>query len=349
MIAAWRHYREPDTSMSLTLAEDTGRRQAFKTLRDTIADIVHHLEPKTITCLGAGVLNDIPYRDMLQNGTEITLVDWFPNRVEHGIKHSLIQNNENGKPNCAYCALDPKVAKAYCHNFTNTENNPTDVCTRYLGDASGKAVCTTFKQGTEPTILDGDVTQGFATAFAAQITEKIKTFKGWRQAIKGATHLAHQIKDKKSTLEIPDSSMDFVTSSMLVSQFEHEPYDLFSNRSHIQLGEPTPRDERRLAAPMEKLRSDLFATQFERHCDEISRILRPEGHCFMAFELFHRNIDNEWFLVPEILDTLANITGTLAFDFDLLPPDQGMIRLNPINRPSMIMCMILKPALKTTN
>ena len=322
-----------------------GRRQAFAPLRDAIADVALGLEPKTVACLGAGLLNDIPYLSLVRAGAEITLVDWLPGLVEYGLVHSLIQRDGNDGPDCTYCALESEAAQTYCRNFKNAGNTGDGgVCAHYREDPSGLPVCAAYERGTKPAILDADITQGYATAFASRVFDEIKDLTSWRQALKFASNLTRQLKDSRSVLDLPDASMDFVTSSMLASQFEHEPYEYFSRQVIERMGPPAPQEERRLAKPLEKVRSSLFAAQFERHCDEIRRILRPRGRCFMAFELFHKGSRDEWFLVREMHDALAAITGPLTFDFDLLPPKRCMIRVNPNDRPSMVLCLILKPA-----
>lgn len=345
MVTAWKEYCSVNTPLHLALAGEIGRAQAFAPLRDAIAEVALGLRPKTVACLGAGLLNDIPYWDLVRSGAEITLVDWLPALVEHGLAHSQIQWDENDDPDCAYCALDPVTTRAYCRNFKNPVSpGDSGVCAHYRQDSSGRPVCSAYERGTKPCVLDADVTQGFATAFADRVFEEIDGLTSWRQALKVAANLTRQLKANRSVLDLADASMDFVTSSMLASQFEHEPYDYFSRQVMEHLGPPAAREERRLSAPLEKVRSALFAAQFERHCDEIRRILRPRGRCFMAIELFHKGSADDWFLVREMHDALAAITGPLAFDFDLLPPERCMIRVAPNDRPTMVLCLILKPA-----
>lgn len=61
-------------------------------------------------------------------------------------------------------------------------------------------------------------------------------------------------------------------SSMVVSQFDHEPYAFFSKLVTLQFGSCLWAEEEQLRPLMEKLRSELFRLQVEGHVREIHRL-----------------------------------------------------------------------------
>ena len=146
-------------------------------------------------------------------------------------------------------------------------------------------------------------------------------------------------------LDIADASVDLVTSSMVLSQFEHEPYDYLAHQAAERIGPPRPRDEKKLRPVLESLRGTLVAGQVERHLDEIARILAPDGRCFMSFELFHFDpAVDRWFMVREMHDALARITQRFRFDFDTAPAEDGVMRFENRGRHSLVHSFLLAPA-----
>jgi hypothetical protein len=91
--------------------------------------------------------------------------------------------------------------------------------------------------------------------------------------------LARKAKEPLEPLDLADGSVDFITASMLISQFEAEPYRYFSNLACETLGAPSAAEEKRLNGSMEALRSYLLTTQIDRLGQEIHRLLAPNGRC----------------------------------------------------------------------
>ena len=58
------------------------------------------IPPRSVACLGAGVLSDIPYRRLIECGGAVHLVDWLPGVCQSGIKHSIIEIGDDN-PACA--------------------------------------------------------------------------------------------------------------------------------------------------------------------------------------------------------------------------------------------------------
>ena len=113
---------------------------------------------------------------------------------------------------------------------------------------------------------------------------------------------------------------------MLLSQFEHEPYDYFSRQVAARLGPPSAREENRLHQTLEKLKNDLLLNQIAAHCEEVARILAPDGRFFVAFELFHYDPARDaWFMVPEMHAALGRLAHHFNFDFAALPPADSIV------------------------
>ena len=158
-----------------------------------------------------------------------------------------------------------------------------------------------------------------------------------------AADLARRVRRHRSSLSIADASVDLVTSSMLVSQFEHEPYGYFSEQTARRLGRPDADQARRLRPAMERLRSTLFAAQVERHCDEIRRILAPGGLCFMSIEMFHRDPDHQhWFAVREMPAVIAQLSEHFCFNFDVIGEADCLTRFQTDRSPSLVFSFVLE-------
>lgn len=88
--------------------------------------------------------------------------------------------------------------------------------------------CPTFDKGALPVTNCEDVTGGYAESFARRIGRTLQGVQSWRKAIERTVTLARKVRGTQR-LSLPSGSVDLVTSSMVVSQFEHEPYQ-FSSR-----------------------------------------------------------------------------------------------------------------------
>jgi hypothetical protein len=166
----------------------------------------------------------------------------------------------------------------------------------------------------------------------------------WRQAFKRATALAQRLRGQRSALSIPDRSVDLIISSMVLSQFEHEPYDYFATQVAGLLGEPSAHEKTHLRPVMEKLRSMLLFNQIEGHCAEIARMLTPNGRCFLAFELFHRAADDRhWHMASEMHGALQQIARHFAFDFDGIPEPVVDTRFEAMSGRSAVYHFLLAP------
>lgn len=145
-------------------------------------------------------------------------------------------------------------------------------------------------------------------------------------------------------ISIPDGNVEFVTSFLVVSQFDHEPYNYLTSQAAEMIGPPTQREERVMHDSMELLRSILLGSQVERHCREIRRILAPGRCCYMVFELFHVvPAGKHWFLVDGASRTLDVIARHFHFDFDMIPEDRLETRFQSSDTPSLVCSFVLQP------
>ena len=317
-------------------------------LSAAIRRLIERLEPASIACLGAGMLNDIPYDALIGSGAEIHLVDWLPQLVESGVARSIIACDPNGTPRCLYCydgdgagGADPRV---FCRNFVAEGRAETEqVCDNFEAAPGDPATCRAFVRGDCPRVHGADVTGGYASEFGRAIGAAVGQAKSWRHAFKQAGAVSDRARRHRSSLAIPDGGMALVTSSMVISQFEHEPYDYFSKVATERLGLPTPQEERRLAPNVEILRDRLVAVQIDRHLAEIARIMAPDGRCFLAFETMHRaRDDREWFVVPQMHDALTAIARQFDFDFEALPAAESTMELDMVTGRSIVQAYALR-------
>ncbi len=318
-------------------------REDYSGLRQVISRLATDLRPRSVACLGAGVLNDIPYRELVASGAAIHLVDWLPGIVDVGIAQSIIAASTPENPSCAYCALAVDDAQAFCQGYHASSNGAGGVCDGFAPTTENDAGCAAFQRGSRPMVHYRDATGGYASSFARQVPDSLADAGTWKQAMGCAGKAARRARRQTTPLDIPDGSIDLITSSMLISQFDKEPYTYFSRQAASRLGKPTDRDERQLQSTTEALRFELFTAQAERHCDEIKRIMAPGGRCLFAFEMFQRDAaDDGWFLVRECHAALEIMESRFAFDFDALSPRDMITRVEVGAEPSLVQVFLVR-------
>jgi len=288
--------------------------------RAAIEAIVETLEPGVVACLGADVLNDIPYQTLIEGGAKLYLVDWLAGAPDFGIAHSIIEPANGRGARCLYCRLAETDPRSFCLSYREPPAKDVGTCSAFVPSAEAPLTCLAFRRGKRPNIHIQDVTGGYATAFGEGVPAALRDVTSWRQAFRRAIALAGRVRKQAAPLDIPDGSVDLVISSMVLSQFEHEPYEYFAGQVAAELGPPGAEIQRRLRPAMETLRSALLVNQVEGHCAEIERILAPEGRCFVAFEIFHRGRDNaQWRLLETMREVMGMLGRRFAFDFEASP------------------------------
>ncbi len=314
-------------------------RGSYKQQRKNIQRLIEAMNPRVVACLGAGVLNDIPYRELVQSGARIHLVDWVPGSIDVGIQLSILR--DDGVPHCIFCHSSVTCPQKYCSQYRTSSTGT--VCDRFVPSPDKPLRCLAFQKGECPEIYYQDVTSGYANEFGRRVLGELGKVRSWRQAFRRATQLSKRMRSHRSLLPIADSSVHLVTSSMLLSQFEHEPYGYFSYRAAELLGPPKANEEKRILPSMELLRSTLFLGQIERHFQEIDRILAPDGRCYVSFEIFHSLPDSSsWFLVKGVPKVVELLERYFFFNFDIIPEKETVTRFQTENQPSLVCSFVLE-------
>jgi hypothetical protein len=241
-MANFQDYLKPDHH---GMAENHTRfRRAFAEQRENIARVAAALHPSTVVCFGAGMLNDIPLEAFLRWGAEVHLVDWMEGVLEFGLAAAIVTNTRTG-PDCVFCTLDEAQASAYCGSFSEKQPG-AGVCTAYDPTRNTTPGCDSYERGSQPHLHTQDVTGGFARAFGDGAQGILAGVDSWRQAFRRGQALSRKAKESVEPLDLADGSIDFITASMLISQFEAEPYRYFSKLAVDTLGTPSAADEKRL-------------------------------------------------------------------------------------------------------
>ncbi len=220
------------------------------------------------------------------------------------------------------------------------------VCDRFELSQCEPPTCVAFVKGESPSVLYEDVTGGYASEFGRRLLRELRDARTWERVFSKATKLAGRIKPT-GRLSIDDASVDLVTSSMLVSQFAHEPYNFFASQTAERLGPPTPKQQTNLLPAMEKLRSALFTHQVQRHLDEIRRILSPGGMCYLSFEVFSTvPQSHQWFMVEGVPKVMEAAGNRFHFNFDMIPENKSIAQFPTHDGCSLTLCVVMesKPA-----
>ncbi len=336
MPTSWEDYIKGPSNQAAIQSYRALSEGAFRPLRRVLANVVKTCEPSSIACLGAGVLNDIPFDELVLSGAAIHLVDLIPGIVDRGIGQSVLIDrnaddadidNQGTDDACVFCALGAARAAKWCKRFNGAGRpDSSRICGGFTPVGGNAKGCLSYERAELPNVLYQDVTGGYATAFGHAALNATEKAISWKQAFGIATAAAKQLRNRRERLDIADGSIDLVTSSMLLSQFEHEPYDYFSRQVAARLGPPSAREENRLHRTLEKLKNDLLLNQIAAHCEEVARILAPDGRFFVAFELFHYDPARDaWFMVPEMHAALGRLAHHFNFDFAALPPADSIV------------------------
>lgn len=341
---SWENYLSPKNALREFARSRSQAVGAFGELRGVIGRVFSRTGAKHVACLGAGGLNDLPYASMVTSGAELHLVDWIPGIVEAGIAASILDEDEAGDLECIYCLLGEERTQHYCTAFDPEEMQSAKLCGNYIPLSEGGIGCAAFQRGEEPYLYADDITGGYASAFARSVSERVAAVHSWREAFRVAGDLAKKLKRHRHSLGIPDRSIDLVVSSMVISQFEYEPYEFFAKQVAGRIGTPQPREEKKLSPALESLRSTLLVNSLEHHLDEIERIMAADGVCFMAFEMFHYDpMLEEWFLVKEMHQALGLIAERFRFDFSLLEDGDDLVTFDDGGHRSRVSCLVLRP------
>jgi hypothetical protein len=291
--------------------------KSFSDHKEIISKLIGSLNPASIAILGSGFLNDVPLADLIDENRKVYLVDWIKDISEMGVNGSIIEKKGN-RYSCLFCLNG--AGKKYCKNYVDVVSED-EVCVGFESDEKTFCVCKNYDPATEPSFLKADITGGVSRSFAEKIEKNIISCKTPKAAFLKAIAFVDRYKYKP--IPIPNNSIDLVTSSMVLSQFDVEPYTYFSRLLEKRFGrEELKKHESKLMPLMEKLRTKLFCVQVECHIKEMHRIAKKNesSRAYLSAELFRSYSDRDhYFPVQDMPKAIEVIGKYFHFNFgDLL-------------------------------
>lgn len=281
--------------------------------------------------MGSGYLNDIPIQDFIRAGCQIFLVDWIQDLSRKAYLQDIVQKNGQ-EYKCLVCEA-PCDPKTFCTNYHLEKEpdpeSPPGHCDNFEASLGDNPQCAQFDLGQSPAFLEEDVTQGVAGRFAEELGKVMPHAKTPKVAFKKALQVVRSLNRVERILPIEDHSIDLVTSSMVVSQFDFEPYGFMEKNLVRRFGaEPILAQEKTLLPVMNDLRDRLLNIMVDRHFREIHRILRPEGRLYFSSEMFRRMSGTQrWQPVKGATQNLEVLEKYFWFDFNEssnMPPSERM-------------------------
>jgi hypothetical protein len=339
----WDEYRTARVDPAHYAACRQAHDSAFLAQRRWIGDLVTRHRPRRIVCLGAGFLNDIPIEILLAHDRQTVLVDWIEGVPREGLNGRII-SDDGGAPACLFCR-QPDPGR-YCSHYAGCAPETAETCRAFSLIADPVTSCVNYAPGADPLFLTHDVTAGVATTFAEQALPIVRHSRSVRDAFSKAIDACRHPAREGRRLPIEDDAADIVTSSMLVSQFDNEPYRYFSLLLEHWFGrDEILRQEETVRPLMETLRSTLFQRQMAGHADELYRLVdKRRGRVFFAVELFQNIPESEtYFLVQEIPRALDELRRRFFFEFSLIPPSRTLSAASIGDGPSLVQNYVLVP------
>lgn len=327
----WEQYLKP---AAVSVAAHKARSAAtFAPQREAIDSLCRVLRPQTVVCLGAGHLNDIPLERLIADNADIVLVEWIPGISEQSFRRDLVRQVEQHFA-CLVCrcAGDPKN---YCLNHADDGAGAAragDHCANFeAAAADGVPLCEHYAPGIFPRFVHADVTGGVATHFMREAASVLRQAKKPRQAFREAIQISAHPR-AQAALPLADGSADLVTSSMVASQFDFEPYTYFIRNLYARFGRDAVERNAEMAGELaETLRNNLFLTQVEAHCREMQRLLKPGGRIYLSIETLHRDEGAaHWFYAEATAKALEVVARHFLFDLETAPEAVRAVRTNMV-------------------
>ena len=316
---------------------------AFNLHASSITALLRKLEPQCVVCLGAGYLLDIPLETLLESASKSVLVDWIPGVSIQGFAGSVIRGQ--GGFRCLLCKFNHP--ENFCGAFEGPLASTANVCEAFRAVEDPGLRCSNYLPGPEPRFMVHDVTMGRATEFATRAFKFISSCNTPEQAFHKAINACRRASHTRDRIPVGNGSVDLVTSSMVASQFDSEPYTYFSRLLERKFGsEYLLAQEEKLSPLMNELRGDLFRIQMDGHADEIYRLVNKDhGRAYFSVELF-RTLPKEedgYFLVHEIPAVFQALSRYFYFDFETISPAETL-RSAPMGKgTSIVQCYVLAP------
>jgi hypothetical protein len=312
---------------------------ALSAHRERIVSLLETLQPRRVVVMGAGYLNDIPLDSLLGVSDGLFLVDWIPQLAVEGVRSNVIRV-AGDQSECLAC-LQGRDALSYCASFEEPATNGR--CANFVAHETSAGGCTSYAPGAEPRFLVADVTSGRASRFARSVESVLKRSKTPIEAIRKALVEAKRFSSTVAPLEIEDHSVDFVTSSMVASQFDVEPWTFFLTALEEHFGrERLVADEERFAPAGEQLGSLLFETLVDGHLREMCRLLKPDGTAYVSLELFRSSQGRDQFF-PVVSRLIDLARPYFVFDFEQLDLGDTLEEIEIGGGHSVVASFLMRP------
>jgi hypothetical protein len=342
-ILSWDDYVRPSASLGTWFASREAHAAAFDDQRRLIADLLTAHRPQRVACLGSGHLNDLPVAALLSPERDNFWVDWVAGISVEGVRGTTISESE-GQPSCLFCTCP--VPQRYCGGYRGPVAEREQVCAAFEAIPEPSLHCANYAPGNDPVFLVHDVTSGRGTRFARRADRMVRASTRPEEAFRRAIAECRRWAAYREPIPVPEGSIDFVTSSMVASQFDAEPYTYFSKLLEIKFGrDPILRKADRIERLMEELRAELFRIQMEGHAEELHRLVRKDrGRVYFSVELFRSApVGDRYFVVHEIPEALAILGRRFEFDFGSISHDRILRPANLGGATSIILSVVLVP------
>lgn len=338
----WDSYLSPGLDNSIVQDKFTPYKQGFSHHRETIARMVEMLEPRSVVVLGSGFLNDVPVTDIVENSLDIYFVDWIEDISQLGMSRSIIQKDDGGSYSCLFCCNC--TGSEFCSNFAGVIEGK-NVCSEFRPVEESFNACENYHPASQPKFIKADITAGVGRSFSTKIEKRLDNCKTVKEAILKASAFTDNFDYQPIPVET--NSVELATSSMVLSQFDFEPYSYFTNLLVNRFGiEEIKRHEAKLTPLLETLRDKLFIAQVEAHIKEMYRIIKKDlkPRIYLSAELFHSFPGtDQYFLVNHMPKALDIIGKYFFFDFNQPFPDEALIKSKVGEGWSVTQCYLLTP------
>lgn len=306
--------------------------------------LARQYHPSRIACLGSGFLNDIPIAAFIQEAEMLYLVDWIPGITRDGFAGSIIDSRDE-RLRCLLCD-EKNSPETYCEAFRPPIRKPNQVCANFEPVPGMEHLCGNYVPGAQPNFLEADITLGRASGFARRSESVVAKGKTLRQVFQRALAEGKRCARIEEEMDIPADSIDLVTASMVVSQFDHEPYGYFAGLLAERFGMGRVLEHEEQLRPMvEQLRSLLFQIQAEGLVREMYRIVnKTQGRVFFSVEFFRSvNGEDRFFLVHEIPRAMETIAEYFQFEFQSIPLEETITTFSQNEGTSIVQNFVLRP------
>lgn len=318
---------------------------AFRDQQDNLIKCYRTFTPKTIACMGAGCLTDIPVDVFLRGDSRVTLIDWIPQITEIGFQRDLVRR-EGKKYACLVCEVET-CPEQICQGFAKSQSRLGGVCDNFSLSDDPNCLCAGYQAGPSPRFVTAEVTQGRAGQFAQRMTAAAPTCDTAAQCFQKAIEICQDCADIHEELPLQTGSIDLVTSSMVVSQFEYEPYGFFSKLLARRYGADSLLHDTALIPLMETLRTKLFELLMDAHLSELYRVVNKDhGKVYFSVELFSSQSqpqEDQYFLVQGMPQVLEKLRTLFLFDFSVIPLQRAYRRTKVGDQTSIIQSYVLTP------